>query len=225
MLMLLFVVLFASLGTWQTRRAAEKEALELEYQQAPLMSLKTAIAEQKRFSRVNITGHFDTERHLLLDNQVLRGRTGVFVFTPFYSQSGLVILVNRGWLPLPADRSSLPEIDTPAGEVSIDGILNTPPVPGKILGEADRLAKDSWPQLVTYLNIDDLSGALEQPIEAWVIQLSKADAAGFEGREWKAVYLSADRHGAYAFQWFALTLVTIIMWLYLGFKYATGSRK
>lgn len=225
LLLLVFISLFASLGTWQTRRAAEKDALELEYQQAPVMSLKTAIAEEKRFARVSLTGQFDTGRHILLDNQVLRGRTGVFVLTPFYSHSGPVILVNRGWLPLPPDRSSLPDIETPKGEVSINGILNTPPVPGKILGDADQLAEDRWPQLVTYLNFEDMSAALNQPIEDWVIQLSKDDGAGFEGREWKAVYLSADRHRAYAFQWFALALVTVIMWLYLGFKYSTGRQK
>jgi cytochrome oxidase assembly protein ShyY1 len=223
--MLVFALLFASLGTWQTRRADDKALLNAQYMEAPAMSLKTAVAQKMRFSRIEVTGQFDSRRHFLLDNQVWRGRSGVFVFTPFFSQSGLVILVNRGWLPLAADRASLPDIDTPDGEITINGILNHPPVPGKVLGEADRLATDRWPQLVTYLNLDDLADALDKPIEEWVIQLSASDAAGFEGREWRAAYLSADRHRAYAFQWYALTLVTIIMWTYLGFRNTTGTKQ
>lgn len=221
----LFSLFFAMMGAWQSQRAAEKEILEEQYQQAPDLPLKTAIAQQRRFSRVSVSGHYDTERHFLLDNQTWQGRAGVFVFSPFYSNSGNVILVNRGWLPISPDRKSLPEIDTPDGETAISGILNTLPVPGKVLGSADILGKDHWPQLVTYMNLPDLSASLDQPLENWVIQLSKSNPEGFEGREWKAVYLTPGRHRAYAFQWFALTAASIIMWLYIGFKHPSGTKK
>ncbi len=219
------VCIFATLGTWQLSRAAEKKALEQQNQVATTLTLKTAIAQNSRFARVNVRGHYDPVRHILLDNQIWQGRAGVYVFTPFYSLSGSVILVNRGWLPLDAGRKMMPEIPTSEHEIVLKGILNIIPVPGRILGTADNLKQDQWPQLVTYLNLPDISESLKAPLENWVVQLSKQELSGFDGREWKPVFLSSDRHKGYAFQWFALVAASIIMWLYLGFRKTPGNNK
>jgi len=221
----LLILLFMMLGTWQTRRAAEKQATEQQHQLATSVSLEKAMAEDSRFSQIEVLGHYDTNRHFLLDNQIWQGRAGVYVFTPFYSTTGSTLLVNRGWLPLPPDRKIMPEIPTPQNELVLRGVLNTLPVPGRILGSADKLEQDKWPQLVTYLNLEDLSGALELPLENWVIQLSESEPHGFQGREWKAVFLSADRHKSYAFTWFALAAVSFMMWLYSSFRNLSGNRK
>lgn len=225
LVLFLLALLFATLGNWQINRATEKKALETQHQTAPSLSLKTAIAQQSRFAKVEVTGHFDTDRHFLLDNRILRGQAGVHVFTPFYTVSGTAILVNRGWLPLPADRKTMPGVPTPQHQVTLKGTLNTLPVPGRILGPADRLKNDKSPQLVTYLNLEDISASIGAPLENWVIQLSKDEAHGFDGREWKAVFLSSRRHQGYAFQWYALVAASIIMWLYLGFRKSSGNNK
>ena len=88
-------VLFAGLGTWQTRRAAEKTALEGQFQQAPRLPLAAAIERDERFARVKASGHYDTSRHILLDNRLWQGRGGVHVFTPFTTNDGRVILVDQ----------------------------------------------------------------------------------------------------------------------------------
>ena len=80
------------------------------------------------------------------------------------------------------------------------------------------LKREQWPQLVTYLNLPDISRSLGTPLENWVIQLSKSEPDGFDGREWKAVFLSSSRHKGYAFQWFALVAACIVMWIFIGFK-------
>jgi surfeit locus 1 family protein len=225
---LVFIVLvciFTILGTWQLKRASEKNALEQQHQVATALALETAIEQNSRFARVNVRGHYDPVRHILLDNQIWQGRAGVYVFTPFYSLSGSVILVNRGWLPLGAERKMMPEIPTPEQEIILKGMLNNIPVPGRILGTADNLKQDQWPQLVTYLNLSDISESLNTPLENWVVQLSKQELGGFDGREWKPVFLSSDRHNGYAFQWFALVAASIIMWLYLGIRKTPGNNK
>jgi surfeit locus 1 family protein len=218
LLLLLLTLLFVALGTWQTRRAAEKQVMEQQHRLAGNESLETAIAGNDRFSRIEVFGHYDPSRHVLLDNQIWQGRAGVYVFTPFHTVAGRTILVNRGWLPLPPDRKTLPEIPTPQNEIVLRGMLNKLPVPGRILGSADELDKGKWPQLVTYLNLADISGSLGLPLENWIVQLSESEQGGFEGREWKAVFLSSDRHRAYAFQWFALAAASIMMWVYIGFR-------
>jgi len=223
--LLLLACLFATLGTWQQRRAAEKRALELQHQTAPALPLESAIKQKSRFSTVDALGRYDGSRHVLLDNQIWHGQAGVYVFTPFQTVNGIVILVNRGWLPLPPDRGSLPEIPTPAGEVVLRGLLNTPPVPGRLLGQADRLDRNAWPQLVTYLNLPDISGILGTPLEDWVVQLSGSEPGGFEGRDWQPVYLTSSRHQGYAIQWFSLTAVCFVMWVFIGLRNQTGTKK
>jgi cytochrome oxidase assembly protein ShyY1 len=104
-------------------------------------------------------------------------------------------------------------------------MLNTPPVPGRMLGSADRLGQVQWPQLVTYLNLPDISATLGTSLENWVVQLSKTEPDGFDGRDWQAVYLSSSRHQGYAFQWFALLTACVVMWVFLGLRKQTGIRK
>ena len=221
----LLIALFANLGLWQTKRAAEKSATEQLHQAATPHVFEQALKEKKRFARIDVTGHYDPIRHILLDNQIWNGRAGVHVYTPFNSLGGTTILVNRGWLPLAADRQSMPEINTPQHQTVLSGMLNIVPVPGRILGRADQLDKDQWPQLVTYLNLEDIAGSLDAPLENWVIQLSDADQTGFEGRDWKPVFMSSRRHKAYAFQWFALATVSFVLWLLISFRKSSENMK
>jgi surfeit locus 1 family protein len=221
----LLACLFMMLGSWQQKRAFEKSELEQQHRIALPLSLEKAIAQDSRFSPVDVSGHYDANRHILLDNQIWQGRAGVYVFTPFYSSEGLAILVNRGWLPLAPDRKTMPGIPTPTHEIVLRGMLNTLPVPGRILGSADELKQEQWPQLVTYLNLSDISESLGTPLEKWVIQLSKSETDGFDGREWKPVFLSSERHKGYAFQWFALLATCVVMWVYLGFRKTSGISK
>ena len=220
--LLLLAGLFASLGMWQTKRASEKLELEQQYQAAGLVPLQTALAKDLRFARIEVNGHYDPNRHVLLDNQIWQGRAGVHVFTPFHTSDDTVILVNRGWLPLGADRQNLPEIPSPQDETVLRGILNSPPVPGLMMGPADKLQQDLWPQLVTYMNLENISMSLDLPLEGRIVQLSAQEKDGFEGRDWKPVFLSSERHKAYAFQWFALTAASIILWLLGAFRKPSG---
>jgi cytochrome oxidase assembly protein ShyY1 len=55
--------------------------------------------------------------------------------------------------------------------------------------------------------------------------LSKSEAGGFDGREWKPVFLSSSRHKGYAFQWFALVAACFAMWIFLGFRKPSGNSK
>jgi cytochrome oxidase assembly protein ShyY1 len=217
--------LFASLGMWQAQRAAEKEQTELRHRMATRVSFETALAKDERFARIDVSGHYDPVRHILLDNQIWKGRAGVHVFTPFYTLDGTAILVNRGWLALTADRQTMPAVPTPQHETVLRGMLNTLPVPGRMLGQADRMNQSQWPQLVTYLNLENITESLDVPLENRIIQLSASEQAGFEGRDWKPVFLTSRKHKAYAFQWFALATVSIVLWVFTGFRKPSGINK
>jgi surfeit locus 1 family protein len=215
---MLLAVVFASLGQWQRHRAVEKAVLEKKFLNAGDVPLEQALRMDLRFAHVSAKGHYDQKRHILLDNQVYHGQVGVHVYTPFYLADGKAILINRGWLPLAANRKKLPPVPTPAGPLVVRGRLNTAPVPGRRLGPADKLERNHWPQLVTYLDIADISRAIGTPLDPHVVQLASSEPSGFSGRDWKPAYLTAARHRAYAFQWFSLAAACIVMWLFTGLR-------
>lgn len=223
--LLVLALIFGRLGLWQLERMSEKEELFLQFDNAPDLSIEQALAREQRFARVEAFGRYDVERHILLDNRILNGRAGVHVLTPFILEDGTALLVNRGWLPLPPDRLSLPEVFTPATPLTITGRLNRASLDGLRVGEPDVLTRDNWPQLVTYLDMDAVAAALDRPLSPWLLQLSVHDESGFAGRQWKAAVMEPRVHGAYAFQWFSLMTAVVVIWVLLGVRRARTFNK
>jgi surfeit locus 1 family protein len=180
-------------------RKEEKQMLFESFENAPAMSIEPAISQAERFALVNAFGHYDAKRHILLDNKILNGRAGVHVLTPFHLTDGTVLLVNRGWLPMPADRLSLPAVPTDSSPQTITGRLNGLPTEGVRVGAADVLTTDDWPQLVTYLDQKPIESALDEILSGWIIQLDAGDPSGFDGRQWTPAVMEPAVHGAYAF--------------------------
>ena len=209
---------FARLGAWQLDREQEKLQIFEQFEHAPMMTIEQALHRDEGVYRVEAYGSFDPDRHILLDNKILEGRTGVHTLTPFVLSDGSAVLVNRGWLFFPPDRSHLPTVPSVSPKRRISGILKKPSNDGPRLGEPDLLVPDKWPQLVTYLDMDAVAKALQLSLEPWILQLDQSDPAGFEGRDWKAAAMKPEVHRAYAVQWFSLALATIIIWLALAWR-------
>jgi len=216
--MLTLALVFARLGWWQMERKTEKRILFEQFDNAPVLDIGQALELGGKFARVEANGRYDPLRHVLLDNKILNGRAGVHVLTPFTLADGTEILVNRGWLPLPPDRRSLPEVKTDESNRTITGMLSKPSTGGQRIGEPDVLQKEHWPQLVTYLDLDTVSDALGTSIEPWLVQLDPFDESGFEGRQWQAAVMGPEVHGAYALQWFSLAAAALIIWITLGVR-------
>jgi surfeit locus 1 family protein len=210
----LLVAVFLRLAFWQWESKTEKELLVAQSEMAPELPLADALAGAVRYAKVTASGRFDP-RSLLLDNRVFRGQAGVAVLTPFHLADGGVLLVDRGWLRMPPDRLQLPEPRSPAGTITIQGTLNTPPAPGLRLGEQDELAGDDWPKLMTYLDLAIASRRLDTELLPWIIQLDAADPHGFENRQWPVATMTPEKHGAYAVQWMALAGTAVAAWIAL----------
>ena len=223
--LLLLTALFAALGNWQSQRGASKMLTEQQFSTAKPLLFEQAIEQESRFAPIDVSGHYDSERHILLDNQVWNGQAGVHVFTPFYTDTGIVVLVNRGWLPLAADRQHMPVIQTPKNQTVLRGMLNIFPVPGRMLGAADKLDSSNWPQLVTSLNAEDASVAIDASLAKWIVQLSATEQDGFDGRDWQPVFLTSNKHSAYAFQWYALAVISVVLWILNGIRRARENNK
>ncbi len=165
----LVVMLTVSLGNWQTRRAAEKLALQDARDQAlalPPVALDAATlatGAQLVGRRVIAQGHFLEQYTVFVDNRGYRGQAGFHVVTPFQAD-GLAhpILVLRGWAAQdPADRSRLPSVEAAAGPLRVEGLAQTDldqvlelakaPLPGpndRLWQNASIAAMSRWSGLV-----------------------------------------------------------------------------
>jgi cytochrome oxidase assembly protein ShyY1 len=224
LVLLPLLVLFTWLGLWQLQRMHEKQELIDRFKHPAELELPQAHADGSLFAHVRVSGRYNLSWHLLLDNKILDGRVGVQALTLFQADDGLPILVNRGWLPLPPDRHSLPEIPTPSGQLDISGILTRPAEGGVRLGEPENLENLAGTRLITYFDMSELNAVLGKKLSPWLIQLDAGDSTGFDGRNWQPTVMLPAQHGAYAVQWFALALAMPIIWLALGWKWRHQSK-
>lgn len=222
-LLLILAFIFGRLGFWQLERMADKRELFAEFENAPVLPVAEALQQQNLYARVQASGRYDTGRHILLDNKIHQGRAGVHVLTPFHLDDGSVLLVNRGWLPMPADRLELPAVPTDGETMSLTGWFREPIAGGVRLGEPDSLSSGQWPQLVTYLDLDAAGKALGLSLSPKLVMLDASNPSGFEGRQWKAAEMTPAIHGAYAVQWFGLAIAAVVIWVVLSVRRAGAS--
>lgn len=126
-LMVVFILIFSSLGRWQLNRAEEKttkhEQIQLYTKQSPI-NLPAVLVKLRDFEyrEVEIRGEFANDKTILLDNKTHQGRAGYHVITPIkILNSTLYVPINRGWIELGRDRLTLPKIPLIEGEVTIIG--------------------------------------------------------------------------------------------------------
>ena len=203
-----------SLGQWQLRRAAQKEAIHAAIEaknSLPALDNHSLTASKnianEIYRQVRVQGVWQASRTVYLDNRPMNGRTGFWVITPLALQgSGQVILVQRGWIPRNfADRTQLPEVATPAGVVTVEGRIAPPP--SKLY---EFKGMDTG---VIRQNLDLPAFRLETGLllmEASLLQTGSPS----EGllRDWPASNLGVDTHYGYAFQWFGLCALVVMLY-------------
>lgn len=212
------IALTVSLGNWQSRRAEEKLALGRELDAAARLTAlalppRPLEARDYEFRHIGARGEYSARHTILLDNKVLRGRPGYQVLTPLRIAGGDIhVLVNRGWVAAGARRDVLPQIQTPPGTQTVEGVGV---VPTSRIFELDTKTEDGsvWQNLVL-ARYATWSGLKLQPI---VLQQT-SDAADGLARVWARPDTGADTHRGYAFQWYALATTILILYVAFSFR-------
>lgn len=214
------VVLFAfliGLGFWQLDRADQKKALISQYggeQARTVLRLDAGLKSTTglNYRSATVTGHYDTRHQLLLDNRTHAGRVGYQVLTPLVmGDSGVAVLVNRGWVPLRQSREILPDIAVPEHRRKISGRIKIPPNKVFMLGK--ETPRRGWPWRIQQIHLDALSAELGRPLLPVILLLDAGEPDGYV-RDWKpTVGFGPERNIGYAVQWFglAITLLTIYL--------------
>lgn len=217
---LVAMVVTASLGRWQLSRAAQKTALQAAMDErqsrAPLQGAELAQALQSASQeatapllhrRAELRGQWLPEATVFLENRQMYGRPGFFVFTPLQlADSPRVVLVQRGWAPRhQVDRSLLPPVQTPTGEVQVSGRIAAHPP------RVYQLGQEQGGAIRQNLDLDAWRAETGLPLAPVLVVQTGAASDGLQ-RDWPEAASGVEKHYGYAFQWFGLcTLIGLLL--------------
>ncbi len=215
----------SSLGVWQLHRAHEKQsryqAFARNQASPPLVFEDLAFSSSAAgnlWRRVIVRGHY-LDQHIVLDNRSGQGRPGYEILTPFVSENGTTLLVNRGWIPLPDARSSVPDVLAPADPIAISGYIGPEPVVGIELAASAEQAEIMSPNVfrVQSVKLSGLASLLDRPLWGAVLYLDPAATGAFSAA-WQLPGDGSARNRSYAVQWFAMAgvLAAIGFWNLYG---------
>ena len=216
------ISIFSSLGIWQLQRAEYKKQILLENERrknsAPInLTLPIDDPTTLRYQRVSIQGHFISSKQFVLDNQMHQHRVGYNILTPFLLEaSNTIVIIDRGWVPMGADRNNLPSVSIDEEPRSIIGTVYVPFGKPFHLGGLDD-GQDSWPRLIQYLDFIVMGERLEQNILPLLVRMEPNQSGGYI-TEWPVFAFTPNRHLGYAVQWFSLAITVFIIFLYFHMK-------
>jgi surfeit locus 1 family protein len=225
MVFLCLLPLLITLGFWQLNRSEEKRMIFNQQAQglasSETIQLSTDIENNLdviRYKKVKVSGHYDQNHQFLLDNQIVAGKPGYFVLTPFILQGKeKAVLVNRGWVLLNMDRSILPDLQMKSDPVIVLGRINRFPSVGLKLTDAE-IPTDGWPSIVQVIDSHVLEKKLAYSLFPFFIELDNDQPEGFNRNWQKSTMMLPEQHTAYAIQWFSLAIALTLLFIWYSFK-------
>jgi surfeit locus 1 family protein len=210
--------LFVALGNWQSRRAEEKLAaqvlLDALAAAVPVRLPATPVVPSDYAGRrVTVRGEYVPRHAVLIDNRIHKGVVGYHVVMPLRIEGGEAhVLVNRGWVAGGPRRDELPPIATPVGMQSVEGLAVIPSA------RVYELAPDATRGPVRQtLVIERIAAESGLPLQPLVVRQTN-DAGDGLVRAWERTDAGVNTHRAYALQWYALALLTVVVYVVLGFR-------
>ncbi|MDZ7813150.1 MAG: SURF1 family protein [Ideonella sp.] len=223
---LLMMGITARMGLWQLDRAEQKLALQaaIESQSGavplsvPQLPTQAADAQLLWHRPVVLRGRWHDASTVYLENRQMRGRPGFFVMTPLVLADGSAVLVQRGWVPRDQlDRTRLPEVPTPTGEVNLPGRMA--PWPSRLT----QLGEDSPGVIRQNLELKDYARETALSLRPFSVQQTTGPSDDGLLRDWPVPAVDVHKHYGYAGQWF--TFCAMIAGLYVWFQIIRPRRR
>jgi surfeit locus 1 family protein len=215
------MALTARLGFWQLDRAAQKNALQQQVESRATMPPLTAgelaanpaAAAEQHQRRIRLSGRWLARDTVFLDNRQMNGLSGFFVLTPLVLADGRTVVVQRGWAPRNSvDRTKLPPVVTPEGDVTVIG--HVAPLPSRLF----EFAASGNGLIRQNLDLDAFAREAGRPLAPLSIVEDVALGPAADGllRQWPHPAADVFKHYGYAFQWFAMCV--LMAGLYVWFQ-------
>jgi cytochrome oxidase assembly protein ShyY1 len=146
-LVVLVVPSFLLLSRWQLSRLDQRRhhnALITSHAHAdavPVDQVMTPgaspVGDSQLWRQVTATGRYDVSRQQLVRKRPLDGENGFWVATPLVTETGSVLVVNRGWMKATGGATATQDAPPPpSGEVTVTGRVReseaAPPQPGDL---------------------------------------------------------------------------------------------
>lgn len=240
---LVVIAVTSALGNWQLGRAHDKIARAERLRalaDAPPLRIGTAPpplpAAELVARNVVVRGRFDPAHTVLLENRPhgngQDSRSGFLVLTPLRpdddagadgnrtaaaTQAPRAVLVLRGWLPRNAqDRTRIAPFPTPEGTVTLQGVALADVPRVYQLGGDDAQRGERIRQ---NLDLEAFAAELGTPLQPFVLQ-QRSDSGDGLARDWARADLGVERHYGYAFQWYGLAALTLVLLVVLTWRRA-----
>ena len=227
----LLLWLFIWLGNWQLGRADFKQLERdkiIHNTKLPAISIKPEFKNIKNMlGRKTVTsGSFDTAHEAVVAFHKYRGQPGFLVLTPFLIDgTDTSVLVIRGWIAQSLSRgfTRLPFIPkSEKGKIELRGIVDRVPSVGRKSGKPDGQFANQWPKMLIYADVDWYRKKLNRKFMPYAVKQTYHNSAGLIA-DWKAFAVHRERmppekHLGYAFQWFSLAIVLLVLYFSLNAK-------
>ena len=216
----MMVAILVGLGVWQLQRLQRKEALIATvngHMAAAPVTLNAALAmsaDAVQYRKVALNGSFDNAREAYVFATAEGGTPVYHVLTPFVSDDGKVMMVDRGAIPA---AKMAPGTRTPLNGVTrLVGVWRVPDAPGWFTPKPDR-AKHIWysRDLVGIAAADGIH--LAAPV---VIEADATPNPGGWPKGGQTVVDFPNNHLQYALTWFGLAAGLI--GVYLAYHVSKG---
>jgi len=214
------LALLLSLGVWQLHRLHWKLGLIAEVNRSltlPPVSLDAALKLGKRaeYRRVRLDGRFAHAKEAYVHG-IAEGAEVWHVVTPFTTDDGRVLLVDRGIVPGALRDPATRRAGQVAGERRVTGVWRTPDPPGLFTPPPD-FAHRLW------YSRDVASIAAADRIKPAAPVMLEADAApnpGFWPKGGQTVVAFRNEHLQYAITWFGLAAA--LLGVYFAYHISKG---
>lgn len=222
--------LLIALGNWQMRRLAWKEQLVADVNSRIAASPVEAPGPQSWpgltrdafvYTPVTLTGHYDHDRevHVWFALSSPQGGplwgAGYFIMTPFVSDEGWTVIVNRGFVPEANKEQGTRPQTLVKGEVTITGLMRFDEPSNWLSPEADT-EKNVWivrrvGEMASFLRLD------RQKTAPYWIDLTKGQGVDGlpQGGETRITF--RNTHLQYALTWYGLAASLVLVfgvWLF-----------
>ncbi len=220
LLVLSLIVATIIAGLWQIDRHTERgERNDLvadrsQLEPVPLTAFAPpgtdiAIGDKEQFRRVVVTGEYRPEDEVLIRNRTYEGAPGWWVLTPFVTDDGWAVAVNRGWISLgfKADEAR-PGTEPPTGTIEILGSIQ----PARV-AEGFQVADPEEGRLFSLGRPDVVRLAAQVGYEMSPVVLQLEPARADERSQpipLPLPALDAGPHLSYAAQWFIFAVIALI---------------
>lgn len=215
---ILFLGITLAAGNWQLHRAQYKRELQARIdrrEQEPPLALDAHSTDVQALQgrRVVVTGAFDVAHEVFIDNRTVQGQPAYQVLTPLrIAGSDAAVLIDRGLLRRNWEAKVLPVVPPLPTPVRIEGMAGPPP--GKYL----ELSKHTVDGKV-WQNLDLARYAKTVPYPLLPIVVTQLnDTRDGLYRHWVRPDVNVQMHLGYAFQWFAMAVTIVIIYVVLYAK-------